>query len=145
MNQIPPHQVWIGHQGEGSDFRKVFDQGIKALVHLAREELPPQPPRELILCHFPLLDGGGNHSDLLALAIRTTARLLRMHVPTLVFCSAGESRAPAVAAAALTLAFGGTAEDNLQQIVRHHPSDVSPGLWQEVTGVLASLVAEDKR
>ena len=139
MNQIPPYQLWVGHLGEGADFRKVFDHGIKALVHLALEEHPPQPPRELIVCRFPLLDSGGNPSELLALAIRTTATLLKAHIPTLVFCGGGESRSPAVTAAALTLAFGGTPEENLQRVVQHHPSDVSPGLWQEIKGVFSSL------
>ncbi len=139
MNQIPPYPVWVGHLGEGADFRKVFDHGIRALVHLALEEPSPQPPRELIVCRFPLLDGGGNRSELLALAIRTTAALLKLHIPTLVFCGGGESRSPAVTAAALSLAFGGTLEESLQRIVQHHPSDVSPGLWQEIKGVAATL------
>lgn len=139
MNQIPPYPLWIGHLGEGADFRRVFDAGIKALVHLAAEEAPAQPPRELIVCRFPLYDGGGNRSELLALAIRTTATLLEMHLPTLVCCGAGASRAPAIAAAALAVAHGETPEESLKRVVQHHPSDVSPGLWLEIKGVLESL------
>jgi hypothetical protein len=138
MNQIRPHQLWVGHADEGRDYRVVFDSGIEALVQLAAEEKPPQPPRELVCCHFPLVDGTGNRSALLLLAIRTLAELLKMRMPTLVSSGAGASRAPAVAAAALALIHHEPIEECLRRIVVCHPSDVSPGFWSEVTGVLAS-------
>ena len=65
-------------RGEGRDFRQIFDAGIEALVHVAVEEPPPQPPRELISCHFPLVDGAGNRSTLLSLAIHTVATLVKV-------------------------------------------------------------------
>jgi protein-tyrosine phosphatase len=139
MNQIKPYALWVGHAGEGRDFRQVFDVGIKALVQLAAEELPSQPPRDLIFCRFPLIDGTGNQSELLSLAISTVAQLLQRHLPTLVSCGAGMSRAPAISAAALAVVHRESPEECLERVVRQHPSDVSPGLWTEVTGVLASL------
>ena len=139
MNRIGSLPVWIGHAGEGRDFREVFDAGIEAIVQVAAEESPPQPPRALICCHFPLTDGAGNRSDLLALAIRTTATLIKIHVPTLVLCSEGSSRSPVIAAAALALAHGEPAEDWLARVVHNHPCDVSPGLWNDVRRILPSL------
>jgi protein-tyrosine phosphatase len=139
MNQIPPYPLWVGHAGEGREFRQLFEAGIKALVQLALEEPPLETPRELISCRFPLLDGTGNRPESLYLAISTVATLLRMHLPTLVVCGAGMSRAPAVAAAALAMVHHQAPAACLQQVVQHHPSDVSPGLWSEVTGLLPSV------
>ena len=62
MNQFLPYALWLGHSGEGRDFKRIYDAGIKALVQLAAEEPPPQPPRDLIVCHVPLLDGSGHES-----------------------------------------------------------------------------------
>src|SRR5438128_271779 len=103
MNQFVPHLLWLGHAGDGRDFRRLFDSGIKALIDLAMEEPPTQPPRELIYCRFPLLDGAGNDAQLLLLATQTVMALLQRHVPTLVCCANGMSRSPAIAAAALAL------------------------------------------
>lgn len=139
MNQVLPYPLWIGHAGDERDFRRIFDAGIKAVVQLAVEVPPAEAPRELILCRFPLLDGTGNGADLLHLAISTLATMLKAHVPTLVCCNAGVSRAPAVAAAAMAMTFEEAPEACLQRIAAHHPSDVSPGFWKEVTGVLPSF------
>ena len=136
MNQILPHPLWVGHAGEGRDFRRVFDAGIKALVQLAAEELPSQPPRELLFCRFPLVDGSGNNPEVLYLAIHTVTTLLQKRIPTLLACGAGMSRSPAVAAAALSLAHHEPPEDCLQYVIRYHPGDVSPALWSEITGLL---------
>src|SRR5437870_7574697 len=106
MTQVEPHPLWLGHKGEGDDFRQIFDQGIKAVVDLALEEPPTHPPRELIYVRFPLLDGTGNRGELLFLAVSTVATLLKMHVPLLVICGGGVSRSPAVCAAALSIVDG---------------------------------------
>jgi hypothetical protein len=139
MNQILPYSLWVGHVGESGDKRRLFDAGIRAIVHLAEEEPPIATPRELIACRFPLVDGPGNETDVLVLAMQTLATLLERHVPTLVCCGGGVSRAPALTAAALALAYGETPEGWLERVVLHHPSDVTPGFWKEVTGVLTSL------
>lgn len=136
MNQIKPYPLWLGHAGDGRDFRPALDVGIQALVELSREELPTEPPRELIYCRFPLVDGPGNEESLLDLAINTLATLVRMRIPTLVCCDMGLSRSPAVAAAALALAHHETPEVCLQRVTHEHRSDVSPGLWSEITHLL---------
>jgi protein-tyrosine phosphatase len=136
MYQIAPHFLWLGHAREVGDFRKVFDAGIEALVELAAEEPPSRPPRELIYCRYPLLDGAGNDARLLYLAIDAVAALLERHVPTLICCSSGLSRSPAIAAAALTRLHGGSPEARLQELAALSPTDVSPGLWNDVTGLL---------
>jgi protein-tyrosine phosphatase len=139
VKQIVPYPLWLGHVGEASDFRRLFDAGIRALVELAEEELPSQPPRELIYCRFPLLDGADNEHELLYLSIHTVANLLERALPTLVCCGTGLSRSPAVAAAAIALVYQEPAEEILKRIAEHHPSDVSPGLWSDITRFLASV------
>src|SRR5262245_54777992 len=137
MDQILPYPLWLGHARAETDVRGLFDAGVRALVELAVEEPGVPLPRELIHCRFPLVAGTGNAPAVLHRALRTVATLVRMHVPTLVCCAGGVSRAPVVAAAALALAFEEAPERCLERVVERHPSDVSPGLWAEVTGVLA--------
>lgn len=142
MDQIKPHEVWIGHAGDGSDFRAIFGQGIRAVVQLALEELPAQPPRELIFLRFPLVDGSSNAPELLSLAIHSVATLLRHNVRTLVCCGGGMSRAPAVVAAALALAHHAPLEECLEQILRCHAIDVSPALWLDIGQVIKAETDE---
>jgi protein-tyrosine phosphatase len=132
MTHIEPYPLWLGHEGDGRDFRQLFGAGIQAIVQLAIEVPPLQPPREMTYLRFPLYDGPGNDADLLALAIDTLAALLRTGTPTLVCCSAGMRRTPAVAAMALARAHGQSPEEHLERIARQHPTDVSPAFWKEV-------------
>lgn len=136
MRQVPPHFLWIGHAGDGRDYRKVLDAGVQAIVQLAEEEPPLQPPRELIVCRFPLVDGPGNDPKVVYLATMTLVNLLERHVPTLVCCGAGMSRSPAVAAAALTLVYQKEPDECLKEIAEHQPHDVVPGLWAEVKSMV---------
>jgi hypothetical protein len=139
MNQIEGQPLWLGHAGEGRAYQQLFDAGIQAVVQVAAEEMPPQTPRELICCHFPVLDGTGNRGALLSLAVTTVAGFLRRHWPTLVCCGMGMSRAPAIAAVALAIVHGDAPETWLERISQHHPSDVSPGLWNELVAIVPSL------
>jgi hypothetical protein len=138
MNQIVPHRLWLGHAYEGREYRQLFDAGIRALVEVAAEEPPSQPPRELIYQRFPLIDGGGNDSEMLYLAVESVVTLLRRRMPTLVCCSYGLSRAPAVAAVALATLYREPPEVWLQRVAEHHRSDVAPGLWNELIGMLTA-------
>jgi protein-tyrosine phosphatase len=135
MNQVLPYPLWIGHAGDGRDYARLLDHGIRAVVQLAAEEPPLQPPRELIYLRFPLNDGADNPEDLLDLAVGSLASLIRLKVPTLVCCGAGMSRSPAVSAFAIGSATGEPAEEVLRSALVGRPGDVSPGLW----GVLNRL------
>jgi predicted protein tyrosine phosphatase len=61
--------------------------------------------------------------------------LLKNQVPTLVYCSAGMSRSPAIAAAALSVVQGGSAQEKLSEVVAGQSHDVSPQLWEAVQRV----------
>jgi protein-tyrosine phosphatase len=139
MQQIPPHALWLGHAGDARDLRPIFDAGIRARVELAAEEASAPTPHDLIACRFPLLDGGENDAAVLVLALRTVAWMLQQKIPTLVCCSGGMSRSPAIAAGAIALLSGEHPEDCLRQLVSHRPADVMPALWNDVVTAVRSL------
>ncbi len=129
MRQIHPHALWLGHVGDVRDWRAVSDVGIQAIVDLAGNEAPAVPPRDLIYHRFPLVDGAGNPDWLLRIACRTVADLLRADIPVLVYCSAGMSRSPAIAAAAIANATKQPLDRALATVRQAGGVDVSPGLW----------------
>jgi hypothetical protein len=144
LRQIQPYPLWLGHVGDARDLRRLFATGIEALVDLAREEPPLATHRELIYCRFPLEDGTDNSPAVLRLAVQTIVGLLVAAVPTLVFCGAGMSRSPTLAAAALALAAGGEPELWLDRLKQIGPADVSPGLWQAVRVAWAEMRSSNR-
>jgi hypothetical protein len=132
MTPIADYPLWIGHGGEAHDYQAILDEGIEAVVDLAAEELNEAGPRGLIACRFPLIDGQGNRPELLTLAVRSISSLIASRTPTLVCCGAGLSRAPALVASALSLIHRESPETYLKLVTRHHHSDVSPGLWEDL-------------
>jgi len=138
VRQLQPHRLWLGHAGDAGNARPLFDAGVKAVVDLAVEEPPSRPPRELISCRFPLVDGAGNDPDTMVLAVRTIATLIQGQVPTLVCCSVGVSRAPAVTAAALSLVQRLTPAQALERLAQQYPCDVNTALWEEVAALMAA-------
>jgi protein-tyrosine phosphatase len=138
MRQVSPYTLWLGHDGDGTDFRLILEKGIQAVVQLAAEEPPLALPRELIYCRFPLLDGSGNDRKMLDLALTTVANMLEKRIMALVCCGGGSSRTPAVAAGALSMVYQESPDDFLKQIADSGPADVVPAFWNEVLAALES-------
>ena len=90
-------------------------------MHLAAEEPLLHLPRDLVFCHFPLMDGPANEPALLYLATTTVANFLEKHIPVLVCCGGGMSRSPAIAAAALALVYQENPDDCLKKVAEHQP------------------------
>src|SRR5436189_2563319 len=101
MRKLDPYPLWIGSIIDGWSLPGIHSAGIRAVVDLASNEAPIKVTRDLVYCRFPIVDGARNDRNMLRLAINTVESLLRGNVPTIVFCSAGLSRSPAVAAAAI--------------------------------------------
>jgi protein-tyrosine phosphatase len=137
MREVVPKLLWLGTALDARDLRRLYENQIAAVVDLAIEEPPAVLGREIIYCRFPLIDGAGNPGSLLHLAIQTTAALLQDSVSTLVACSGGMSRSPAIVAAALSSIRGIPADDCLLQVVAGQPHDVSPLLWRDAKQKLA--------
>jgi Dual specificity phosphatase, catalytic domain len=136
MRHIPDYSLWLGHAGDARDKHELLRLGIGAVVDLAVEEPPAVAGHETVYCRFPLNDGTENPPWLLRAAIDTTANLLREKVPTLVCCSAGISRAPAIAAAALVKLGRPSLQDALLYLAEYGQFDVSAGLLQDIVEVM---------
>ena len=137
MRRIPEHALWLGNIADGRDLRALLTARVEAVVDLALNEPPPPLTRELVYCRFPLLDGPGNPLWLLRAAVETVAGFLREGVPTLVFCAAGMSRTPAVAATALAATLKRPPGECLEIVAGVGPCDVSAGLWNELLTALS--------
>lgn len=138
MRPITPG-LWVGHRGDLGGWAALHDAGVLAVVDLADSEPPAPLPRSLASLRFPLVDGGDNPAWLLRGAIAASARLVSAGVPTLIACSAGLSRSPSVAAAALALARGMDPDEALRLVARSGPSDVAPRLWADVRAALRAM------
>jgi protein-tyrosine phosphatase len=132
LRQITGFQIWIGHVGDIRNSSAVLDAGILAVVDLALNEVPATLPRELVYCRFPLVDGTGNPRWLLRAAVQTVASLVRAGTPTLVCCSAGMSRSPAIVGAAIAVIRGCSFREGLVAALKDGAGDVSPELWADI-------------
>src|SRR5689334_10431106 len=103
MREVLTHRLWVANAIDARDLRLLFDSGITAVVDLAVNEKPAQLAREMIYLRLPLVDGEGNQAARIEMAIECVVSLLRRNERTLVSCSAGMSRAPAIAAAAIAV------------------------------------------
>ena len=142
MHEIIPKRLWTGNIGDIRDVEKLLDAGIVAVVDLALEESMPRLTRELVYCRFPLLDGEGNDPAVLRTAIETTSTLIGQQVPTLVFCGAGMSRSPAIAAAAWAVAERLHLDECLKRLASSTAHDVSPALWHDIEMVFEEIVRQ---
>lgn len=142
MRQVPGYQLWLGHVGDARDLRTVISTGIMALVDLAVNEPPATVTRELVYCRFPLLDGSGNPQWMVRAAVETVAGLLRSKTPTLVYCGAGMSRTPIIAAAAIARLCSRPLAEAVGVVIRLGPADLSPGLLAEVQAVLSDTAGQ---
>ena len=102
---------------DARDLRMIYDNDIQAVVDLAINEAPAQLGREIVYCRFPINDGGGNPDALIVLAMQTIVAMVRAEIHTLVACSAGMSRAPAIAAATIALLSDRDPDECLAQII----------------------------
>lgn len=137
LSRVEGHSLWLGSVVDARDIRAVLQEGIEAVVDLAINEPPVAYPRDILNCRFPINDGLGNATWKLRMAIETVASLLSQSVPTLVYCSAGMSRTPAVAAAAIVRFRKIPFEQALLLVSRDRPIDISPSLLSEVSQCLS--------
>lgn len=132
MIELHADQLWLGNRGDLLGPRSLFDAGIEAVVDLALEEPVAHLPRELIYCRIPILDGDGNDPERILLAMRCLAGFLASETRTMVACSAGMSRSPAIAAGALAVHLNQAPETVLSQIAALKALEVNDALWNDV-------------
>jgi protein-tyrosine phosphatase len=129
---VIPKLLWIGNARDARNVSEVLNAGIKAVIDLAIEEPPIQFPRDITYARLPLLNGVGNDPAVIRAAVSMTATLITGRVPTLVACSGGMSRSPAIVAAALAVVRGTPMDEALRDLASHGPHDLVPGLWAEI-------------
>jgi predicted enzyme related to lactoylglutathione lyase len=132
MREIIPNVLWIGNAFDARDVKGVLAAGIGVVIDLAIEEPPIQFPRDVVYCRFPILDGDGNSPEVLRSAIDTTASFVSAKQPTLVACSGGMSRSPAIVSAAVANVQSINLVAGVEQVAKTGPCDFSPRLWNEV-------------
>ena len=138
MRELMPG-VWVGNAGDAGDAANLLTAGVEAIVDLALEELPASPPRELMYCRIPIVDGAGNSASRIRLAVRLIRDLIKSPTPTLVTCSAGISRSPAIVAAAMATINDSAFNEELRQIAESGPCDVSTGLVADILTALKDV------
>jgi hypothetical protein len=139
MREILPSKLWLGNAADARDVEGMMKVGVEAVIDLAIEQLMPTLPRSLVYCRFPIMDGQQSSPSVLPAAIEMLVSLLNKGVPTLVCCSAGMSRSPAIVAGAVAIFQGGDPDTRLREVVMGHPHDVSPQLWQDIRCVCAEM------
>lgn len=125
---------------DARDVQLLYDNRIAAVVDLAINELPAHLARDMIYCRIPINDGGGNSNAIITTAVRCVVTLIENDIQTLVACSGGMSRSPAIAAAAIALVVGHSPDECLTAITSDAPHDVSPPLWAQVKSVYNEIV-----
>lgn len=139
MRSVIPARLWIGNLRDLGSPRAILDAGIAAVVQLSVEETLPQLPRDLVFCHFPLVDGDGNDPAILRLCLHCVAELLTDGVPTLVCCGGGMSRSPTIASAAVSLLEYRPIDEAVRSITADGAIDISPAFWNDVVRVLEGM------
>jgi protein-tyrosine phosphatase len=106
--------------------------GIESVVRLTHEDPEDGYPKHVEVYRYPLLDGPQHDPDTFQEAVFKTVELLESGSRVLVHCSAGASRSPTVAAAALThhqeTGFGEALEKVREtSSIKPHPALVETG------------------
>jgi protein-tyrosine phosphatase len=143
MRPIIAERLWIGNSADLRSTESVLKLGVRAAVDLAAAEPPVQYPRDIIYVRIPLSDGAEDSVALIRMAVSTVAELLRAHIPTLVACSAGMSRSPAIVAAALAIVEDRRPDDVLLQVAASGPHDVAPAFWESVKRAIVSMAGSE--
>ena len=138
MRQIFQYPLWTGNRGDVRDSPQSRNAGIQAIIDLAIEEPPLQIDRERPLIRIPIMDGAGAESHFLRLAVISAESLVRSNLNTLIVCSAGLSRSPAVAAHVIARIESRSPESVLADLASQGQIDVSPALWNSLAVALQS-------
>jgi len=134
MRRIEGYSLWLGHVGDVADPRGIVGDGHCRPSSTSRSRSRRLHCRAIeTYCRFPLIDGTGNPSWLLQAAVETVACLLRSRTSTLVYCSAGLKSLALHRGGGHRSRTGVPARRGTEVRVAIGRSDVSPGLWSEVS------------
>ncbi|WP_442485682.1 protein-tyrosine phosphatase family protein [Aeoliella sp. SH292] len=138
MRPLLDRKLWIGNAHDIRPWTSELQQTISAVVDLSLSDPPAVLPREVTYLRIPIADSADNASSRLRLALQSTAQLLRYDVSTLVCCSAGMSRSPAIACGAIAIVQNVDPDEVVKSLLQGVPHDLSPGLWESVRNAVNS-------
>lgn len=139
MREVLANELWVGNAHDLRPWRAELSNQVAAVVDLAVNEPPAQPPRDFTYIRIPLVDSAENGAAAFRLALQTVVTLLREGVRTLVCCSAGLSRSPSISCGAAAVYFGEDPDRVLKEHFRELPHDIAPGLWERIKEEVANM------
>lgn len=139
IREIVEGRLFVGNARDARSLEVIGSNQITVLVDLAAEDVPASAFRDTVTIRVPLRDDGENRSDRLEFVIRAVLHLLTGGERILVACSAGQSRSPLIAAAALCLWCNVSLDDEVRRATSVHPTDVSPAFYSQVQTITAKL------
>jgi len=95
--------LFVGTAEDASDASTLRDHDIAVVVSLTHTGPPGDIPADVTLVNVPMMDGPQNSRTAFETAVGDVLSRLDAGEVTLVHCSAGASRSPAVAATALAI------------------------------------------
>ncbi|WP_338739398.1 dual specificity protein phosphatase [Haloplanus salilacus] len=113
--------LFVGTAADATDESTLRAHEIEVIVSLTATNHAGNVPAELTLVEVPMMDGPQNSQDAFETAVDAVVSQLAAGEKTLLHCSAGASRSPAVAAAALALHRDSELEAAFQQILTRRP------------------------
>ena len=136
MQNLIDSILWQGNARDAREIHQVLALGVQAIVDLAENESPVTFPRDVIVLRYPIADGSGNPAWLLRSIIRSLCGLLENKIPTFIYCSAGMSRSPTLAAAAISRLRAMSLDLAITQFFNEPKFDISPALWNDVRDLI---------
>lgn len=113
--------LFVGTAGDATDESTLRAHGIEVIVSLTAASPAEDVPAAVTLVEVPMMDGPQNSREAFETAVAAVGSRLATGEKTLLHCSAGASRSPAVAAAALALHRDSELEAAFQQILTRRP------------------------
>jgi protein-tyrosine phosphatase len=117
MNEVA-EGIFVGTESDADKKPLLRKHGIDAVISLTHS----QPDiEEVSRIDVPMIDGPQNSYEAFAEAVKTVVEQRENGQRVLVHCSAGSSRSPSVAAAAITRLSDTTLNEAFNQIIEHRP------------------------
>ena len=113
--------LFVGTATDATDESTLRAHEIEVIVSLTATSPAGNVPAELTLVEIPMMDGPQNSQEAFETAVAAVGSRLATGEKTLLHCSAGASRSPAVAATALALHRDSELEAAFQQILTRRP------------------------
>jgi len=128
--------LFVGTAADASDASTLRDHDIAVVISLTHTGPAGDVPADVTLVEIPMMDGPQNSRDAFETAVGEVLARLDAGETTLVHCSAGASRSPAVAATALAYHTNTDLTTVFQQIHdRRHAADPHDALLRQAVRV----------